>query len=1036
MKDIFGQGFRDECKSAGKAIRSKLIEARVLGEFLIAKDAQGNIVHRERVDNWCKRHGMSTNDFMMMGVPKISKMVGEEVPDAETWSVPSNVGENILEGNTGIQYVCIKDLLPCPYNREIDQAKVDEIKKAIQDTGIIKPFVVTEVNSDGGSMLMITDGHHRHLALKELIEDGIYDFDSKVPVMMADEDGINTADGESPKNIKETLNEAQETTIFRIDDKRFEKEQGYRLPGSDFAVIEGPKGWIFTNNEAIHWVGELGKPLEIPVYDPEYVGDDGKTYVPIVFREAPAVVTIPMLEEYEIASTSIDTPSAIDWKEYIHYFGIKSRIGRNYNLLLDSMREIGAVAEMPGFWDKNEAKDPFQSAPGDDINKRMDARNKAEQEFYGTEPRDQFVRQGHAFYPIEDQGPGNEEYCDFCDNVATYQTIYPDFESDIPRDSDEYGDDLELALACEDCIHRLKLPVDMIDENGNEVSLYKERDIDEANDPFQSASHEDIQGRKDRAKELIQQKYVGLYDKFVEIANGLGFTENGQPVQARYQRHEQIGYKARKGPLTIEMSTDLDYAPSRMRVEVTHSERRGWRANETMHLSNKLRTQTIINKIEDDIIPRFAGGDVEWAAKYTPKARYKRPCGVCGKGIPAGTKHMRMVSGQTICKDCVKKAAGQLGEGVWIEPENDVINEDLEGVHPQKKEWIETGDERINQILPELSPEEKRYLETVASESYEETVQRVQNYTGLEVNMANLPSLFSLLMETLQRTIHIEASNKTYLEELALSLVFEVPEFKVVEDAYLNDDLKFDIQLGQAELGRLTEPEEPAEDELTQQEEINLDLADAWEGQDETDIQRKFSNLMISGGSINKLYLFNMALDKLERINADLPTYYGILASVAQIGYWITPFGIEQAAAGGENTAAGSEEVVPEGDKYVIKVRALTFPFLVHELVKGIYEYLAIDPSHQQAMQKDTIEDETKDIMAGPGIYKTVMSYVPTDKQELMPLIQRKLTSLSSEDIRNILAKNDAGQRLMGQLIQDAEREWSEYQSQKEEYNQ
>ena len=102
------------------------------------------------------------------------------------------------------EYVKLSDLLPCPYNRKIDKAKVEDIKNKIKDTGVVKPFVVTEIGSDNGNQLMITDGHHRYLALKDLIKDGDYKEDSKVPVVVSDEQGTKTADAEKPKEVKES----------------------------------------------------------------------------------------------------------------------------------------------------------------------------------------------------------------------------------------------------------------------------------------------------------------------------------------------------------------------------------------------------------------------------------------------------------------------------------------------------------------------------------------------------------------------------------------------------------------------------------------------------------------------------------------------------------------------------------------------------------------------------------------------------------------------------------------------------------------
>jgi len=367
--------------------------------------------------------------------------------------------------------------------------------------------------------------------------------------------------------------------------------------------------------------------------------------------------------------------------------------------------------------------------------------------------------------------------------------------------------------------------------------------------------------------------------------------------------------------------------------------------------------------------------------------------------------------------------------------EESKINEaPFTGVHPAKKKWIETGDEQLNQIMPELSPEEQTYLQTIASDTYAETVQKIEDCTGIKVKPSTIPRLYQLLVEALWLTKQIESTNKKYLEELAMTLVFSVPEFKIVEEAYMNEELGFDLKIDAADLSKLKKPEQPEEDELSSDEELNLGLATVWKDETDEDLRRKFANLMITGGSVNKLYLFNMATEKLARIDAKLPIYYSVLASVAQLGYWISPFGFEQMAAGGGDTSAGSEEVIPQGDKYIIKARGITFPYLVHELVKGIYEWLALDPSQQVAMQKDKLEDETKDMIAGPGVFKTIASYIPADKQEILPLIQKKTTGLRAEEIRNVLAKNPEGQRIMRQLIDDAEKEWGTYQKQKEEY--
>lgn len=363
---------------------------------------------------------------------------------------------------------------------------------------------------------------------------------------------------------------------------------------------------------------------------------------------------------------------------------------------------------------------------------------------------------------------------------------------------------------------------------------------------------------------------------------------------------------------------------------------------------------------------------------------------------------------------------------------------DISAVPASKLKWIQTGDETLNKILPGLPQEQQDYLIKINSDSYSELVDRVEEFTGITVTPQNLPKLIGIVMQAFKEVATVESRNQRMLEDLALELVFSVPEFKVVEQAYLNDEISIDAKIGPADLTRLTQPdneEEQAElDGLSDEEEANLAMAEFLENASDEDIRRRFSNLMISGGAIGKLYLYNMVADKLKRVDPKLPSLYGILSTFVHLGYWIADDGIEMTVASKESLQAGSEEVVPQGDKYIIKARGIIFPYLVHELVKGIYEYLALDPNQQVAMRKDRVEHETRDFMAGPGIHKTVLSYIPDDKQELIPMVQSKLTAMAPADIKDVLSKNQRGQQIMADLIRQAEDEWNNYNKSKEEY--
>jgi len=351
-------------------------------------------------------------------------------------------------------------------------------------------------------------------------------------------------------------------------------------------------------------------------------------------------------------------------------------------------------------------------------------------------------------------------------------------------------------------------------------------------------------------------------------------------------------------------------------------------------------------------------------------------------------------------------------------------------IHPQKKEWMRTGDPELNALLPTLGDEEKSYLETITSKNYADLVAKIQQYTGVELTQENLPTLVSLLRSTLQNVMSLERAHKQYLEEMALMLVFDVPEFKMVEDAYLSDQLRFDIKLEPPTMEDLFPAgmAEPEEGGLSDAEELNQDLADSFEGIDPERLKRRLANLITTGGSALKMHLFALMDERLSAIDSDLPKKYGILATLAMLGYWVTPEGVEKGAAA---SAAGSSQVVPKDDIYTIKARAVTFPYLVHEIVKGIYEWLSLRPEQQEIMGKETIDQETRDFLAGPEIFKTISAYLPQDRQELLPLVQKLMADLSPSDIKDVLSKSSEGRFTMNKLIAQAQKMWDEYQAQK-----
>lgn len=100
---------------------------------------------------------------------------------------------------SGVEYVDIQTLLLNPYNKKIDQKKVESIKENIKQTNKIKPLIYVEVDHNGKIGRLLSDGHHRFAALTEL---GY----TQVPVQIGSDEGLESDKKElEPVEIKKEI---------------------------------------------------------------------------------------------------------------------------------------------------------------------------------------------------------------------------------------------------------------------------------------------------------------------------------------------------------------------------------------------------------------------------------------------------------------------------------------------------------------------------------------------------------------------------------------------------------------------------------------------------------------------------------------------------------------------------------------------------------------------------------------------------------------------------------------------------------------
>lgn len=344
----------------------------------------------------------------------------------------------------------------------------------------------------------------------------------------------------------------------------------------------------------------------------------------------------------------------------------------------------------------------------------------------------------------------------------------------------------------------------------------------------------------------------------------------------------------------------------------------------------------------------------------------------------------------------------------------------------------------VEKLFPNLGPQAQRYIEIITGDAYKKAIERLSQYTGKRPETLNLPTLLSLVMNSLRQVTQLQRNNKEELEQLAVDIVLNLPEFAIFKNWVSEGKLKIKAELTQPNLDNAIvaseqegEQEEGDDQNLTPTEEIDSNLALNLVDASDNVLKRKFANMMTQGNAVNKLYLFQLASERLNEIDPRLVNLYGVLSSIVQTSYYALPVMPFTSAVKG--AAVGSEEVVPEEDGYVIIAKSPYFPYLVHEIVKGCWDLLAVDLVSNEELGKETLDDEVIDIMTGPQLYTNMSKLIPTKDIQYLPYVYRLLLAEDINTIKDVISGGGKSQRIITQLLQKVKNMISDYESSKDE---
>jgi len=336
------------------------------------------------------------------------------------------------------------------------------------------------------------------------------------------------------------------------------------------------------------------------------------------------------------------------------------------------------------------------------------------------------------------------------------------------------------------------------------------------------------------------------------------------------------------------------------------------------------------------------------------------------------------------------------------------------------------------------------YVEVISSKRFKDSVDKVRRYLGdTSAIQGNNPmmNIMQTVMNSLQQIMRVESQNKEYLENLAVNLVKK--ELGIPEGS-----LQFDAQLIQQPMGAAqgmqSEPTQPSEEEVKdafkkaeEHSEELQDFADEFEQFNLEKAKRRMINSLIQGAAFKGGHMYVLLSDEINRLDPNLLNLYGVSQALMEHAYWIFP-DMENMAGGGGGQM-GQSEVDEETDPPTVKAKAVTFPLLVHELVKGVYEIfgthgLPDDPRQQEMVlnAEDTLPAEIWDSRLGPIFWEKFMATYPMelfdeDKKHIQHYLFMRFSSLDAKEffrVANlILAGDPKGNKFIQDMVDDIVRE-------------
>jgi hypothetical protein len=311
---------------------------------------------------------------------------------------------------------------------------------------------------------------------------------------------------------------------------------------------------------------------------------------------------------------------------------------------------------------------------------------------------------------------------------------------------------------------------------------------------------------------------------------------------------------------------------------------------------------------------------------------------------------------------------------------------------PAPKANLEEAKEILKKIIDRYMSEFDKLHEADYDKIFDpETLSKLKGSVAQRLQGKNPMQIAMQLQQLAMQVIRLEQGNQDLLEQLAYDVVYEAyPYLKSNEDV-IEIDAKIVPQSQVKEALQPNTPDEEDIDELSIEEENEMmdDIA--------ADLKkRRLINAITQGGSTFSKSAHYVQQEYIDIVGGEGTSdkYRDLMqAALDMIDFAVGMAGMNMGGSGLEDNATGAESVFYdfEKEKWVIKARAIVFPVLILEIIKGMYEIIGLfgfddlERGEKVVSKVDKIQNEPEDIAYGQLITKNLFDIINKLETDVTP---------------------------------------------------